>query len=68
MGDHVVKTSVLLTAYNGSIHLPVLLESLAAQTDRDFTVLMQDDGSSDETPSLLSAVSEHDNRFVFGND
>ena len=68
MGDHVVKTSVLLTAYNGSNHLPVLLESLAAQTDRDFTVLMQDDGSSDETPSLLSAVSEHDNRFVFGNE
>lgn len=68
MGDHVVKTSVLLTAYNGSNHLPVLLESLAAQTDRDFTVLMQDDGSSDETPSLLSAVSKHDNRFVFGNE
>ena len=68
MGDHVVKTSVLLTAYNGSIHLPVLLESLAAQTDRDFTVLMQDDGSTDETPSLLSAISEHDCRFVFGTE
>jgi len=66
MGDHVVKTSVLLTAYNGSIHLPVLLESLAAQTDRDFTVLMQDDGSSDETPSLLNGIAERDNRFVFG--
>ena len=63
-----VKTSVLLTAYNGSIHLPVLLESLAAQTDRDFTVLMQDDGSPDETPSLLSAIAKQDSRFVFGNE
>ena len=63
-----VKTSVLLTAYNGSIHLPVLLESLAAQTDRDFTVLMQDDGSTDETPSLLSAIAKQDSRFVFGNE
>ena len=68
MGDHVVKTSVLLTAYNGSIHLPVLLESLAAQTDRDFTVMMQDDGSTDETPSLLAAFAERDSRFVFGNE
>ena len=68
MGDHVVKTSVLLTAYNGSIHLPVLLESLAAQTDRDFTVLMQDDGSTDETPSLLSGIAAQDSRFVFGNE
>ena len=63
-----VKTSVLLTAYNGSIHLPVLLESLAAQTDQDFTVLMQDDGSTDETPSLLSAIAKQDSRFVFGNE
>ena len=63
-----VKTSVLLTAYNGSIHLPVLLESLAAQTDRDFTVLMQDDGSTDETPSLLNDISERDSRFVFGSE
>lgn len=61
-----VKTSVLLTAYNGSVHLPTLLESLAAQTDPDFTVVMQDDGSTDDTPSLLSGIAESDSRFVFG--
>ena len=63
-----MKTSVLLTAYNGSIRLPVLLESLAAQTDRDFTVLMQDDGSTDDTLSLLSAFAAQDSRFVFGSE
>ena len=63
-----VKTSVLLTAYNGGAHLPALLESLAAQTDSDFTVLMQDDGSTDETPSLLSGIAERDSRFLFGSE
>ena len=65
MGCHLVKTSVLLAAYNGSVYLPGLLDSLAAQTDPDFTVLMQDDGSSDNTPALLRSVSERDSRFVF---
>ena len=54
MGCHLVKTAVLLTAYNGSAHLPALLDSLLAQTDPDFTVLMQDDGSTDDTVALLS--------------
>ena len=68
MGDHMVKTAVLLTAYNGGAHLPALLESLAAPTDSDFTVLMQDDGSTDETPSLLSGIAERDSRFLFGSE
>ncbi len=60
-----MKTAVLLATYNGSAYLPGLLGSLAGQTDPDFTVLMQDDGSSDSTAELLSAVSERDSRFVF---
>ena len=63
-----VKTAVLLTAYNGGAHLPALLESLTAQTDPEFTVLMQDDGSADDTPSLLSGIAERDSRFIFGNE
>ena len=65
MGCHLVKTAVLLATYNGSAYLPGLLNSLAGQTDPDFTVLMQDDGSSDSTAELLSAVSGRDSRFVF---
>lgn len=66
MGCHLVKTAVLLTAYNGSAHLPALLDSLRAQTDPDFVVLLQDDGSGDDTVSLLSAVCAEDSRFSFG--
>ena len=64
MGDHLVKTTVLLAAWNGSTHLPELLDSLLSQTDSDFTVLMQDDGSADHTPDLLRAVAEQDSRFI----
>ena len=66
MGCYLVKTAVLLTAYNGSAHLKDLLESLRIQTDPDFVVLMQDDGSTDETPDLLKDAAAQDERFLFG--
>ena len=63
-----MKTAVLLTSFNGSTHLPALLDSLRAQSDPDFTVLMQDDGSTDETPGILKEIAAQDARFVFGSD
>ena len=68
MGDHLVKTAVLLAAFNGSAHLPGLLESLRSQTDRDFYVLMQDDGSTDGTQKILSEAAAQDVRFLFGSE
>ena len=66
MGCHLVSTAVLLAAWNGSAYLPALLDSLCAQTDPDFTVIMQDDGSTDGTPGLLQEAAGRDSRFVFG--
>ena len=63
-----MKTAVLLTAFNGSAHLPGLLDSLRSQTDRDFFVLMQDDGSTDGTQEILKEAAARDNRFVFGSE
>ncbi len=42
---HVV---VLLAHYNGGRHLSEQLESLAAQTHRDWSLIVSDDGSSDD--------------------
>ena len=66
MGDHLVKTAVLLATFNGSRHLPGLLDSLRVQSDADFIVIMQDDGSSDNTPDLLKEAAALDRRFIFG--
>ena len=68
MGDHVVKSLVLLAAYNGEKHLPELLDSLCVQTDPDFSVLVQDDGSSDGTPEILEDIIRKDSRFSAGNE
>ena len=61
-----VKTAVLLTACNGAAYLPELLDSLRAQTDPDFEVVVQDDGSTDATPDLLREAAASDDRFTFG--
>lgn len=68
MGCHLVKTAVLLTAYNGCANLPGLLDSLQSQTDPGFFVLMQDDGSTDGTMQLLRETAARDSRFSFGSD
>ncbi|MGN1021645.1 MAG: glycosyltransferase family 2 protein, partial [Aristaeellaceae bacterium] len=54
---------VLLAVYNGERFLPPLLESLAGQDDAAFTVLMQDDGSTDGSTALLAAMADKDARF-----
>ena len=66
MGCHLVKTAVLLAAYNGSKYLPALLDSLKNQTDPDFTVLYQDDGSADGTAELLEQFRAGDARLIPG--
>ena len=68
MGDHLVSTMILLAVCNGEKHLPALLDSLKAQTDGDFSVLVQDDGSSDGTAALLSELFRTDSRFIPGSE
>lgn len=68
MGCQVVSMQVLLATYNGEKYLPQQLESLRTQTDADFTILMQDDGSTDGTLALLKAWTEKDPRFVISAD
>ena len=57
------RITVLLAAYEGARWLPEQLRSLRAQTDPDFAVLMQDDGSADETPAILARAAAGDPRF-----
>ena len=64
MGDCVVKrVQVLLACYNGGPYLSRQLATLREQDDPCFSVLMQDDGSSDGTPFLLQEAAGEDERF-----
>ena len=49
-----VKLSVLMSAFNAEERLPAALESLFAQTYRDFELIVVDDGSTDGTPGILA--------------
>ena len=45
---------IIIPTYNGATLLPTCLDALRAQTRRDFTVTLVDDGGTDETPTLLA--------------
>ncbi len=56
--------SVVLPVRNGMPWLPETLDSLVAQTFEDFEVLLQDDGSTDETLACMEAYAARDARFL----
>lgn len=47
------RVSVIVVNWNGRRHLPECLDSLAAQTFRDFEVVLVDNGSSDDSVALV---------------
>lgn len=51
------KVAVLLSTYNGAQYLREQLDSLFQQTCSDFHLYVRDDGSSDETVSVLEEFS-----------
>ena len=48
--------SVIVTTYNREDALAAVLRSLARQTDRDFEVIVADDGSGPATAALVESV------------
>ena len=58
-----MSVTIILATYQGEKFLPAQLDSLTRQTESDFQVLFQDDGSSDRTLSLLHEQSRKDSRF-----
>lgn len=49
---------VMLSTYNGEKYLHEQLDSLLAQTGVDITILIRDDGSTDNTGNILQAYSQ----------
>lgn len=66
MGLEVVrKIQVLLACFNGEKYLSQQLSSLFCQDDPAFSVLVQDDGSTDATVALLEAAGQ---RLTLGRE
>jgi len=50
-----MRISVIVTTYNRPDALTAVLEGYLAQTDREFDLIIADDGSTDETKEVVSA-------------
>ena len=59
-----MSTEILLATYNGEKYLPTLLASLEKQTEKDFFVRFQDDGSTDRTQKILAQWMAKDARMI----
>ncbi len=67
----VPETSIIIRALNEERHLPSLLKALAAQTYRDFEVVVVDSGSFDRTPDIAQQQADclvriKSENFTFG--
>jgi glycosyltransferase involved in cell wall biosynthesis len=56
--------TVLMPVYNAEKYLPEAIESVLAQTYKDFVLLAVDDGSTDSTAEILNAYSARDARLT----
>ena len=54
-----------MTLYNNAEHLREATDSLLSQTDRDFALLMLDDGSSDEAEAIAREYERRDARVRY---
>jgi glycosyltransferase involved in cell wall biosynthesis len=59
---------VLLSSYNGARYIAEQIESIRAQTVHDWRLLVRDDGSTDETKSIVRRFSSLDDRIEMLGD
>ena len=58
-----MRFSVVVPIYNAAIYARQCLDSVAAQTFRDFEVVMVDDGSTDDSVAVCQSYCIRDDRF-----
>jgi glycosyltransferase involved in cell wall biosynthesis len=61
----VPKVSIVIPSYNRAEFIPATLDSILAQTFKDFEVIFVDDGSSDNTEAILAHYASHDKRIKY---
>lgn len=57
------RVSVVMPVRNGEAFLREALDSILAQTFRDFELIVIDDGSSDGTPAIIAEYAARDSRL-----
>ncbi|MBX2810289.1 MAG: glycosyltransferase family 2 protein [Myxococcales bacterium] len=55
--------SVIIPAYNEELYITEAIQSMLAQSYRELDIVVVDDGSSDRTPELLTALAGQEQRI-----
>jgi glycosyltransferase involved in cell wall biosynthesis len=63
MNEREPEVSVVMSVYNGAAQLPATLDSVLAQSEPDFELVIVDDGSRDEAPEILARYAARDPRI-----
>ncbi|MEQ9809560.1 glycosyltransferase family 2 protein [Streptococcus jiangjianxini] len=63
-----MKVNIVMSTYNGEKYLADQIKSIQAQTFKDWNLLIRDDGSKDNTTSIIREIAEEDDRIRFIND
>ncbi len=58
------RTTILIPTYNRARWLPGAIESVLAQTERDFVLVISDNASTDETPEVVARYDDPRIRYV----
>lgn len=56
------RVSVVMPIYNGAAYLAASIDSVLAQTQDDFELILVDDGSTDETARIIARYAAQDQR------
>lgn len=59
------RTVICAPVFGKAEYLPQAIESILAQTDRDFALLLVDDCSGDATPEICRRFADSDGRVVY---
>ncbi len=58
------KLTILVPVYNVAEYLPLCIESIVNQSFKDFECILINDGSTDDSLSIIKKYSKSDKRFV----
>lgn len=60
-----MKLSAIVPCFDRAFYLPEALDSILAQSHKDFEVIVYDDGSTDSTPDLMEWYVNKDDRIKY---
>ena len=51
-----MKISIVVAVYNGSRYIQTCLDSIKRQTERDFEIIIVNDGSTDDSEEVIKSI------------